>query len=54
MENNTLGLDYYADNKVAPLSDLFRQSNIKNDNQLMIFFNYSWQDCTDTGRSTGA
>ena len=38
----------------APVSDLLRQAIIKTDNQLMDFSGSSWQDCPDTGRSTGA
>ena len=53
-DNNNLGLKYYADINEAPVSDLLRQANIKTDNQLMYFYNSSWQDCSDTGRSTGA
>ena len=52
--NKTLGLKYYADIKYAHLSDMFRQDSIKNDNQLMAFYDYSWKDCTYTGRSKGS
>ena len=38
----------------APLSDLLRQASIKNENHLMDFYDSSWQDCPDTGRSTGS
>ena len=54
MDNKTLGLNYYADMKDAPLSNMLRQAIIKTENQLMSFSDSSWQDCTDTGRSTGA
>ena len=37
----------------APLYDLLRQAIIKNENQLMAFFDYIWKDCPDTGRSIG-
>ena len=40
--------------KDAPLYDLLRQTSINTQNQLMDFSDYSWQDCTDTGRSTGS
>ena len=53
-ENKTLGLKYYDEMKDGPLSDLFRQASIKTDNQLMVFYDYSWQDFLDTGRSAGA
>ena len=49
-----MGLKYYADTKYAPLYELLRQSSIKTENQLMAFSDYSWKDCPDTGRSTGA
>ena len=52
--NKTLGLKYYADLNDAPVTDLLRQSNIKTKNHLMAFSDSSWQDCPDTGRSTGA
>ena len=49
-----MGLNYHAYIKDAPLSDLLRQANIKTENQFMAFSGSSWQDCPDTGRSTGA
>ena len=52
-ENNTLVLKYYADMNDALVSDLLRQASIKTDNHLMGFSDSSWQDCPDTGRSTG-
>ena len=33
---------------------LLRQVNIKTKNHLMAFSDSSWQDCPDTGRSTGS
>ena len=53
-ENKTSVLKYSANMKDAFLSDLLRQSNIKTEKQLMVFFDYSWQDYPDTSRSTGA
>ena len=53
-ENNNLGLKYYADMNDAPVSDLLRQVSISTENQLIDFSDSSWQDCPDTGRSTGA
>ena len=53
-DNKTLVLKYYADMNDAPVTDLLRQSSIKTKNHLMDFSNSSWQDCPDTGRSTGA
>ena len=49
-----MGLKYYSDKKDSHLSDLLRQTNIKTDNQLMVFYDYSCQYCPDTGRSTRA
>ena len=51
--NKTLVFNYYADMNDAPVYDMLRQSNIKNENQLMYFCDSIWQYCTDTGRSTG-
>ena len=53
-ENKTLGLKYYADLNDAPVTDLLRQANIKTKKHLMAFSDSSWQDCPETGRSTGA
>ena len=53
-DNKTLGLKYYADLNDAPVTDLLRKSNIKTKNHLMDFSDSSWQDCPDTGRSSGA
>ena len=53
-DNKTLGLKYYADMNDAPVSDLLRQASIKTKNHLMDFSDSSWQDCPDTGISTGA
>ena len=49
-----MGLKYYANMNDAPVTNLLRQDSIKNENQLMDFSDYSWQDCPYTGRSTGA
>ena len=53
-DNNTLGLKYYSYLNDAPVTDLLRQANIKTKNHLMAFSDSSWQDCPETGRSTGA
>ena len=53
-DNKPLGLKYYADLNDALVNDLLRQANIKTNNKLMAFSESSWQDCPDTGRSTGA
>ena len=52
-DNKTLGLKYYDDLNDAPVTDLLRQDNIKTNNNLMAFSDSSWQDCPDTGRTTG-
>ena len=52
-DNKTFGLKYYADLNDAPVTDLWRQANIKTKNHLMDFSDSSCQDCPDTGRSTG-
>ena len=49
-----MGLKYYVDLNDAPVTDPLRQANIKTKNHLMDFSDSSWQDCPDTGRSTGA
>ena len=36
-DNKTLGLKYYADMNDAPVTDLFRQASITNENHLMYF-----------------
>ena len=51
-DNKTLGLKYYADMNNAPVSDLLRQSSINTENNFMDFSYSSWQDFTDTCRST--
>ena len=40
--------------KYSPVSDLLRQASINTDDQLIFFFNSSWQYYPETGRSTGA
>ena len=40
--------------KDAPLSEMLRQANIKTENQLMVFSDYNWKYCPDTGISKGA
>ena len=52
--NKNLGLKYYSKIYSAPLYNLLRQARINNDNELMVFSDSSCQDCTYTGRSTGA
>ena len=42
IDNNTLGLKYYANMNDAPVTDLLRQASIKPVNQLMAFSDSSW------------
>ena len=49
-----MGLNYYNHIKETHLSNLLRQINIKNENHFMVFSDYSWKDCPDTGVITGA
>ena len=51
--NKALGLKYYADINDVPASDLLRQASIKNENQLMAFYDSIWKDGPDTGISIG-
>ena len=46
-------MNYYTDKKDAPLSYLLRQANNKTKNQLMAFYDFSWQEYPDTGRIIG-
>ena len=48
-----MDLKYYADMNDAPVTNLLRQASIKTENNFMAFSDSSWQDCPDTGRSTG-
>ena len=52
--NKNLGLNYYANMKDAPLSNLLRKDSINTENKLMDLSNSSCQCCPDTGRHTGA
>ena len=54
MDNNILGLKYYADMKDAILSDMLRKASINTENQLMVFSDSGWKYCPDTGRNKGA
>ena len=53
-DNKTLGLKYNADLNDAPVTDISRKDNTKTKNHLIAFSDSSWQDCPDTGRSTGS
>ena len=49
-----MGLKYYGDTQDLTLSDLMIQDIINTENQLMEFYDSSFQYCLDTGISTGA
>ena len=53
-DNKTLVLKYYDDMNDASVSELFRQSIIKAENQLMDLSGSSWKYFPDTDRSTGS
>ena len=53
-ENKNLWLKYYDNIENAPLSDLLIHTIIKTDNQWIVFFDSSWQDCSYNDSSTGA
>ena len=53
-DNKTLCLKYYADLNDATVTYLLRQANINTKNHLVAFSDSSFQDCPDTGISTGA
>ena len=53
-DNKTSELKYYVNMNDAPVNELLRQASIKIENHLIDFSDYSWQDCPDTGRITGA
>ena len=47
-------LTYYAKIDYSYLSDILRQASIKSLNNTLVIFYSRYQDCTDTGRSTGS
>ena len=48
------GLKYYSDPSRSPISKLVAEkTEFKGDAPLILFTDSSWQDCPDTGRSTG-
>ena len=53
VDTKNLGFIYYAKIEFTDLSDILIQSIIKNNNQLLVFFDYNWQDCSDTDSITG-
>ena len=53
-DKNNFRLKYYANIEEAHLSDLLIKVIINTENQLMVLSDYIWQNCPDTGTSTGA
>ena len=49
-----MGFKYHADMNDALLYDLLIQASIETENHLTDLSDSSWQDCPDTGRSTGS
>ena len=49
-----LGLKYYSDFLQSPLYELLRNQEIQFKNFIISFSDSSWQDCIDTGKSTGS
>ena len=54
MDHKNLGFKYDTKIEDVPLSDFLRQASIKYENQLMVFYDFIWQDCLDEGRSIGS
>ena len=47
-----MGIRYYADERVSPVYELCQKNNVEY-TELVGFSDSSWQDCPDTGKSTG-
>ena len=48
------GLRFYKDIKPSPIYKMLKENNIEiNNNEIVMFTDSSWNDCKDTGRSTG-
>ena len=52
--HHLVGLSFYADLLDAPVAQLLFEYNIDSSVPLIAYSDSSWQDCPDTGRSTGA
>ena len=52
--HHLVGLTFYADVMDAPVARLLFEYNIDSSVPLIAYSDSSWQDCPDTGRSTGA
>ncbi|MGH7973945.1 MAG: reverse transcriptase domain-containing protein [bacterium] len=53
-DNASLGLRFYSNLEEAPVTKLLKEHNITPRRALFSFSDSSWQDCPDTGRSTGS
>ena len=53
-DNIQKGLKFYRHIEDSPMYDLLKQNNVKLDHNMFGMHDSSWQDCPDTGRSTGA
>ena len=52
-KHSNLGISYYNDLPNSPLGELLSKHNLPHDTTV-VFSDSSWQDCVDTGKSTGA
>jgi len=48
------GIRYYHDMKSSPLGELLRRNNMEYEGEALTFSDSTWQDCIDTGQSTGS
>ena len=53
-DNSNYGITFYRVIEDSPIHQLLEQAGEKNVKQLFGMHDSSWQDCPDTGRSTGA
>ncbi|MGH7954479.1 MAG: hypothetical protein ACREOZ_00810, partial [Gloeomargaritales cyanobacterium] len=53
-DNSNCGLTFYGDVLQAPVTKLLRDHEIPSQRDLYSFSDSSWQDCPDSGRSTGS
>ncbi|MGH3053820.1 MAG: reverse transcriptase domain-containing protein [Gaiellaceae bacterium] len=53
-DHSLYGLQFYSNTHDSPVYSLLSQHNITTKRDLFAFSDSSWQDCPDTGRSTGS
>ncbi|MGH7954439.1 MAG: reverse transcriptase domain-containing protein [Gloeomargaritales cyanobacterium] len=53
-DNADFGIKYFSNLQDAPVTKLLQDNNITPRRDLFSFSDSSWQDCPDTGRSTGS